>query len=60
MLNWIGSNWTEMLTASLMVLGGLQAAAWAIAPLTETKLDDKVAGWLSKMYNALAFFSPKK
>jgi len=43
-----------------MVLGGLQAAAWAIAPLTETKLDDKVAGWLSKMYNALAFFSPKK
>lgn len=39
----------EYLFIGLQVLGGISAAATAIAALTPTKKDDKVANWLQKI-----------
>lgn len=42
------------LTAALAVVGAASVAAAAIAPLTKTKVDDKVAGVLSKVHGLLS------
>ncbi len=35
--------------ALLAVVGGASVAVKLVAPLTKTKVDDKLAGWLSKI-----------
>lgn len=42
-----------ILTWALVIIGGASTLAAGIAPLTETKWDDKLAGFLSKLKNIL-------
>lgn len=51
-------NWLTVLQITLTVLGGVLAALWAIAPLTETKIDDKLAGYLTKFRDLLLKLVP--
>lgn len=58
-MDWLMNlNWLELGQNVLMVLGGVLAALWAIAPLTETKLDDKIAGVLTKVRDVLLKLVP--
>lgn len=52
-MSWLLENWSVIGLAALSVIGGLWAAAKAIAPLTDSKLDDKLAGILGKVHGVL-------
>lgn len=52
-LDWITSNAPLVLTWIVAVVGIASFATKAVAPLTETKLDDKLAGFFSKLQSIL-------
>lgn len=54
MLVWFVQNWSTCLVAVLSFIGGASVAVKAIAPLTESKLDDKLSGVLTKVHNLLS------
>lgn len=59
MIEWLMNlDWMQVAQVTLMVLGGILAALWAIAPLTETKWDDKAAGVLTKLRDLLLKLIP--
>jgi hypothetical protein len=53
-MSWIVANWMTLLTVVLTVVGAASVAVKLIAPLTATKTDDKVAGWLDKVVAVLS------
>jgi len=53
-MSWLVLHWSDLLVAVLAVIGGASAAVKVIAPLTDSKLDDKLAGWLSKAHSFLS------
>lgn len=53
-MEWFLSNWPLVVQAVLAVIGGASVAVKLIAPLTSTKLDDKLAGILSKVHSLLS------
>lgn len=53
MFAWIAENWATLGTGLLAAIGGLWALAKVVAPLTETRFDDKIAGVLGKTHRAL-------
>lgn len=48
-MNWLLEHKTELLQAAAYVIAGATTAAGLLAPLTKTKLDDKVWGALTKL-----------
>lgn len=53
MFTWLASNWLTLLTAASFVISGASVAVHMIAPLTESKFDDKLDGALSKLRGLL-------
>lgn len=49
-MSWILDNWMTVLVVILTVIGAASVVVKAIAPLTASKTDDKVAGWLDKVH----------
>lgn len=44
----------EWVPVVLAVIGGASVVAKVMAPLTKTKLDDKLAGWLGKAHAVIS------
>jgi len=53
-MSWLMSNWLLLLTVVLTAVGGASVVVKAIAPLTNTKIDDWVGGALSWIHNLLS------
>ncbi len=53
MLYMLVEHWQAILVAMASLVGSLWGLAKIIAPFTETKLDDKLAGALSKVHSVL-------
>lgn len=60
MTSWVTANWAVLLTSALAVVGGASVAVKAIAPLTATKWDDKLSGWLTKVHGWMSVVALKK
>ena len=61
-MEYIVANWYELFTAGLSIIGAASIIAFAIAPLTRTKRDDKLAVALKRVHawlSALALNSNK-
>lgn len=52
-MDWLISNYAAVGLAILSVVGGASIAAKLIAPLTKTKVDDKLANVLSFIHSML-------
>jgi hypothetical protein len=53
-MEFLANHGAELLVGALAFVGGCAALAKVVAPLTDTKVDDKLAGALSKLYGLLS------
>ena len=53
-MEWLLTNWQMLLTVVLAVIGGASVVVKAVAPLTNTTVDDKLGGALTWLYNLLS------
>ena len=53
-MDFLIANYMDILLVIFTAIGGLWSAAKLLAPLTETKVDDMVAGALGKVHGLLA------
>lgn len=53
-MEFLSNHGAELLVGTLAFVGGCAALAKVVAPLTETKVDDKLAGLLSKAHKFLS------
>ena len=53
-MSWFVSNGPVVLTWALAIVGGASALVLAVAPLTKTKVDDKLGGALSALHGLLS------
>lgn len=59
---WVGANWMLIVGTVSSVIAGASIIVKAISPFTATKVDDKAARWLDKVYkylNKIALNTPK-
>lgn len=53
MLEYLSANWKDLLETLAYVVLALSVVVRAVAPLTDTKADDKLAGYVTKLYGLL-------
>jgi hypothetical protein len=53
-VEFLSAHGMELLVGALAFVGGAAALCKVVAPLTDTKVDDKLAGALSKLYGLLS------
>jgi hypothetical protein len=52
-MSWLSSHGPEILTWALVIVGSASVLVRGIAPLTKTKLDDKLGSALSTLHGLL-------
>lgn len=56
-MDWLQENWLTLLNIAAGLIAAASVALKLLAPKTENKTDDKIAGWLDKLVGLLSKLS---